>query len=611
MILDETCRKTMKMSEIKAMCGSITILIASVLMLAHTTAGQDNTTEPHLRFKKSIIVKPYRNGQAYTEPYTVKQGEHLWKILRDHYKMSNAKIAFYCTMTRTVNPDLQDINILQKDQNILVPYDYVKGTTKPQHDNATGKDIVHVITNGEYLGKILREKCRLSEEKLFSKKTRDLLASANPKIADLDMLEAGQTIKIPMSLCRCSEQQGIAVPLEQITGKAAADADTQTSHDKRQKPGSPAQAEELPVESLHNVFSAETGADVSPDESRVRNMLAAYARTFDGKDNLTGEKVFSIHGRGTMTFDYSKFPVYSFPWGKKVLFDYGNKLPAGMREAIASEWKNAEVVAVRSRDDMDTILGKVLDGSGFYRVERGGEYTASRDNIQISVSGNWIVFKDNMLKNVFVVNLIQGDEQSMPEGIKEYFAGTGLSVVDIHKDSPAAVKKKSGYAAQTRFRQIPSDPIIIADMILDLIGQKYQKDYNTKIFQNMYSGFSLEVVADRMFEKDYETYLIDFHNLPGRIAGIIHDQGFHLLQISPRENDLDLVIKKVLAFCGASFKPSPVKFRYDHGEKTNVKLTIPGYLIETGTGDVLLTQTKLRESIIKFLSDIDIKIINY
>ena len=39
--------------------------------------------EPHLVFKKSVVVKKYAEGQAHTEQHVIKKGEHLWKILRE------------------------------------------------------------------------------------------------------------------------------------------------------------------------------------------------------------------------------------------------------------------------------------------------------------------------------------------------------------------------------------------------------------------------------------------------------------------------------------------------------------------------------------------------
>jgi hypothetical protein len=118
-------------------------------------------------------------------------------------------------------------------------------------------------------------------------------------------------------------------------------------------------------------------------------------------------------------------------------------------------------------------------------------------------------------------------------------------------------------------------------------------------------------MADRMFEKDGSIYLIDFHNLPEKICQIIDQQGFHLLQIDIHKEELTDIAKKVLNFCGASKSSFPAQFQYYSGKKSSIKLTIPGFLIEAGSVDVLLTQVGLKEPIIDFLAEKNVKIIQF
>ncbi len=566
--------------------------------------AEGQAREPHLVFKKSVLVKEYKGGQAYSAPHTVRKGDHLWKILREQYNMSNKRIAFYCRIAKAINPQIKNIDVLEPKQNILVPYKYVKGSPA---DNATKPfpehDVEYVIKEGQHLGKILRDNYNLPEYVIFSKRTFRLIKEANPAIENINNLEKGQKIILPAALFDLSAYTTPAPAAPRIVKTAPAPP--------RPEPViTPAQLQRAPEKTVPAPVIPYV---VTPEEKQVRSAMSMLTRSFDGLDNRTGTEVLPIEGSGSVTIDHSKFPVYEFPWGKKILFDYGNKLPEGVKDVIASEWENAEVVAVQEKDDMKSILDTVLDSCGFFKVEKKGEFITKRDNIQISVGGDWIVFKDTMMKNVFVVNLIDGNRREMSPELKAYISDMGLQIVDIKTGGAPAAKKEDAPGekpAKTEYQSVSSEPALLTDLILEAAGIEYKKGYNTEIFQNMYNGFSLEIIADRMFVKDGATYLIDFHSLPERIVQIIEKQNFKLLQITPQD-DMAETAQKVLDFCAVTYKPSPVKFTFDKDGESNIKLTIPGVLVSSDAGEVLLTRVALDMAIVTFLSDKKIKIIKY
>ncbi len=102
------------------LCYSVCLLISIVFFSGSSFAQQQPS--PHLVFTKSVVVKKYGNGHAYTEPHLVKKGEYLWQILRRQYKLSDSRILFYCNIARAVNPGIKDINSIVPDQEILIPY---------------------------------------------------------------------------------------------------------------------------------------------------------------------------------------------------------------------------------------------------------------------------------------------------------------------------------------------------------------------------------------------------------------------------------------------------------------------------------------------------------
>ena len=101
--------------------------LIAVLLQPQSSPAEQDETEPHLLFKKSVVVKEYKGGAVYSEPRTIKKGEYLWKILREYYNLPNRKIAFYCKIAKSINPSIKDINQLKPNQNMFVPYKYEKG----------------------------------------------------------------------------------------------------------------------------------------------------------------------------------------------------------------------------------------------------------------------------------------------------------------------------------------------------------------------------------------------------------------------------------------------------------------------------------------------------
>ncbi len=569
-------------------------LSSETLKQVENDASSENPEDkPHLVFKKSVVMKEFKRGQVYTEPHTVKSGDHLWKILRDRYKISDSKISFFCKIAKFLNPDINDVNKLYPDQDILIPYKYLgsKAVKKKTKDFPL-EDSVYVVKPGDHLAKILREKYEILGPAIFSQRTRRLFKNSNPEITDINKLVKGQKIIIPAEVVALRKR---FVPIGMLeAGKSVTEEQIQKININRAPPK----------------FQMDiNGYDFSDNETITKEMLSLLTRSFDGTDNRTGIEEFKMEGSGALKLDYSKYPLYEFPWGKKVLFDYGNKIPHGVRNVIASKWDNAEIVGVQEKDDIESILDRVLDACGLFKIEKGGEYTVNRDNIQVSVSGNWIVFKDDTLKNVFVVNLIKNSKELVSPSLKSYLSDMGLTFVDI-KSGKIKVTEDIATVKKTDFKKVSAEPLLMADMVLDVLGIKYMKEQSTNVFQNSNSGFSLEVIADRIFEKDGKVHMVDFQSLPLRIYDVITEQGFKILNISPDEEILK-VAEKILVFCDAAFEPSPVEFKYGKSERSKLRLKVPGILIHSDSGDVLLTQVLLKQAIVQFLADIDVEIIQF
>lgn len=546
----------------------------------------DGISEPHLIFKKSVAVKKYKSGQVLTETHNVKRGDYLWKILRERYKFSASKIAFFCKVAKFINPQIKNINRLHPQQDLLIPYRFVPGkkgvlSEKGVPDNH--EPAVYEVKKGDHFAKIMRENFNLSGPVIFSRRTFSAFLAANPEIKDMNRLAAGQKIIIPADIISMGKR---FVPIGTLEPDVT-DSGSQVS---------------APAAGAKPSVDNDTG--VIPKE-----MLSLLAQSFNGSDNRTGIEKFEMEGSGTLNLDYSKFPMYHFPGGKKVLFDYGNRMPDGIKSMIRSNWENAEIVGVKAKADIASILDSVLDVCGFYKVERNAEYTANRDNIQVSVNGDWIVFKDDSLKNVFVVNLITDDSPLISPSLKSYLTAMGLNFVDIQA-TPKSIRNSPVSVKPVQQKTISAETVILTDTLLNIAGIQYMTDQSIDVFKDRDKGFSLEVVADRMFKKNGVVHMIDFHSLPLRIYDVISERGIKVLNIS-KDEDMLAAAQKILTFCDISYQPSPAEFKYIKDSRSKLKLKVPGVLIQLGSGEILLTNVVLQDTIIRFLADIGVEIVHF
>jgi len=595
----------------KALCAQAAKIVAGMLLCLALLPGrqapaQDNQTtaaaqppaaEPHLSFTRSLMTKPFQGGQAYVAQHTVRPGEHLWKILRDEYQMSDSRIAFYCRIAKDVNKKVPDLNLLVPDQHILIPYKYVgPGPAGILPERGSGTDATHVVRAGEHFGSIMRSRYQLPDHVLFSQQALRRFRQANPGLMDVNLLEQGQTITIPAALFEAgipaAEQ---AAPLPSRPPVRAAEPD-------------------VPAPAPAGAPQQDPGGTAAADAA-LRGVLATVTRSLGGTDNSTGSQTVDLPGSGTLTLDHAQYPVYAFPGGKKIVLDIGSTLPSDVRQVIASSWQDTEVLAVHDRADLEAILDKVLDASGFYRVEKQGAYIMRRDDIQISISGQWIIFKDKMMKSVVIVNLVDPDESTVPAAFKSYLEDLGLKMVDVRPGLSSAAQGQ--HKAAEPGQEIPAQPAIAgsgsaaaADIVLDMLGITCEKEYRTNIFQNVYSGISLEVVVDRMFRRNGTTYLIDFQGLPPTIAAIIREQGMNLLTIDPHQQQEPLrTAQQILELCGVAYSGPPANLEHAKAKQSNIKLMVPGILFKVGARSVLLTTMALQPSIIQLIADFDVHIV--
>jgi hypothetical protein len=504
----------------------------------------------------------------------------------------------------------------------------------PSQEARTSNDVRssktgYTVQQGDCLGKILREAFKLPEAVIFSSQTTLSMQAANPHIPNLNALQPGEKLFVPSDI-----QQ--YVPIKTVV----ADENKHISPSAPQKTSPPEVLQKIkqngriqPATGYHgntlndaqsapaiHIATDETtikenslaGTDALLQEKQIRHMLIDFVHAFGGYDNTSCVKTLPIENGGTIVMDCSKFPVYEFPWGARIILDYGDCLPSTVGTIIAAQWDHTKIITAGYNENAETIFSRVIDGCGLHKNESGNRYTVSRDNIQISLSGNWIVYRDQSQKNIFVITITNDVRPRVPESLQEYLTGLGINLLHL---SPAEkqpdVKADHITPAHKEVVSLQADPVRMTDMILELIGIKFQKNVKTKFTPHNARGITFEVTIDRKFELAGKTRFIDFKNLSSNIASMLNNNGSKILQIDLKTNDYFDLIHELIDFCTVQNSSSPAHFQFDQSGNAWIEVSIPGFLLHTKYGDFLLSNIEIHKNIFNLLSEIDINIIKF
>ena len=189
-----------------------TIAFTSAAVFFFSGVGSLFSTEvsetKSLAFTKNVVVKKYKPGEVHAEPYRVQEEDTLWKILIDGYGVKDNQFYFFCRITKSLNPDLQDADQLVPDQLLLIPYKYITHFNIPAESMRTVVRNVlsanvsqietedHTVSKGEHLAQVLRDMYNIPDDLIFDEYL-DLVQKLNPGLEDVNLVTPNQKIVLP------------------------------------------------------------------------------------------------------------------------------------------------------------------------------------------------------------------------------------------------------------------------------------------------------------------------------------------------------------------------------------------------------------------------------
>jgi hypothetical protein len=623
----------------KKMISFVSVVLFLVAGFAEVVAEESIETKT-ISFTKNVVVKKYKKGEVHAEPYTVQKEDTLWKILVDGYGIKDKQFYFFCRITKSLNPELRNTDQLVPDQVVLVPFKYITHFNIPEEQmrsvirsvlSAQSSQVPtedHTISKGEHLAQVLRDMYNIPDDLIFNQYLQ-VVKKLNPRLKDVNLVRPDQKIVLPSISAFQLSPRAEDIPDEKMQGQFA---EAGKVPQKRVVPAEAATPLSPSAEDLREEAPGEKkGAPVFVDppfkkiagnvpRSRERYIetMTSLADIFQGELHRLGDISIPLMEESQITIDTNTFPILQLTSDKRIILDYGGDLPPGIVDLVQLDPGNYEVVKLDEHENMKSVLGKVIDAAGYYAVDKTGNPLLVGDSVQFEISGDWVIYGDEFIEDVKVVNVIGKGDAPLDPQLKDSIHTHGIDMVDVYMtgegEDPETVT-----VPQTRETRIPpaevpvlavSNGPVLLDSLLGLLGQQYKKDYKLRLFRGASEGFDVEIMADRYFERGDVRHIVNFQPLSEKLTGLITNQGDRTFSLSENVSDPSGVIEDLLQFLQVTYDAPRPGFFDRSGGKKRVGFFVPGILIKRDAReDILLTSVTVKADVLDWLVHHKVKVV--
>ena len=593
-----------------------------------------------ISFTKSVVVKKYKSGEVHAEPYRVQKEDTLWKILVEGYGIKDKQFYFFCRITKGLNPQLHNVDQLVPDQVVLIPFKYVTHFNIPKEQmRSIIRSVLsahaprvptedYTISKGEHLAQVLRDVYNIPDELIFNQYL-DVVKKLNPGLSDVNLIRPDQKIVLPSAAAfqlspRPEEVAGeTAAPLPHAAGEGGREDDAHRVVQEKELPQQRAAAPEKPAGIRGDPVVLDPplrkiAGSVPRSRERYIETMASLAAIFQGELHRLGDISIPVMDAGRITIDTNTFPILQLTSDKRIIVDYGDDLPAGIVDLVHLDPGNYEVIKLGAGESMKSVFDKVLNAAGYYAVDTSGNSLVIGDTVQFEVSGDWVVYGDEFIEDVRVVNVLGTGDAPLDSQLRCSLSTYGIDMVDVYMAGEGKDADRLPYPTMSETPPLPppvpaldvsSGPVLV-DSLLHLLEQQYRKDHTVRLFRGEAEGFDVEIMANRYFERGGVRHIINFQPLSGKLADVITRQGDRLFSVPEETGDPAPLLENLLDFLQVSYDaPRPGFFDTSAGKK-RVGLFVPGILIKRDAGeDILLTAARVKTDIVAWLAGHGVKVV--
>ena len=560
----------------------LTFLIAFPSLYAPLVQGKEKDT-----FSISLVqqakVKKIEGREVVCETYTVKDGDYIWKLLRQRGLLKRPNLTELISLLKSMNKSLTNLDIIHPGQTISIPLNItpIRGATEKEklvQKSIMGisslKDVDfenYVVKSGDSLTMVVYGKYKIQPEYLYDEYL-NLVQKFNPTLKNLDIIYPNQVIKLPVF-----SPEIVRMPVKITKEKEA-------------------------LKKSKIILSEDTKQTIS-----LRKKLRDIFNQMDEEWVDTGKQFIPLKSGGQIQLKAESFPVLNLQSGMRLIIDLKNELPEDISQIILADWEDYGIVHLRTDDTLKTAMDKILAASNYYKILKPGEQFQIRSgDIGISIAGDWVIIpqrgEENITEKIAAISFINHPSEQTPGVIMAYLKKLGIKVIDypglpVPKDIADDVPREKKISIEKN-RDFP-----LPALLLNLAGQPFSNKVKIPVYQGKGSEFNLIIQADLFFNRHGKDCIINTTDLSPAIVSLLKKHQFLVLSLAG-EKDLNRMTELTLNFLGLSCDPNSHHFlTSDRDETRNITLTVPGISFYDQEGKhILATDKKMPTEIILFLN---------
>jgi len=512
--------------------------------------------------------------KVLTETVTVREGEWVWRILREKGLLKRKNLAELLAVLKKLNRSLGDLDLVHPGDQIVVPLKIAPvgediaqvspEDTVPVTDLEDVEAEKYTVKSGDSIVRIVKGRYDIPDEDLYGRYL-DLVRRMNPEVRDLDRIYPGQVVRLPIYTPEIVRRP-IKTP--------------------------PAVKEEAPDRSPESI---EKRKNISGD-------LAEIFRQMGEKWIDSGEHLIPLKSGGEIDLQAGSFPVLELKNGLQVIVDLNDKLPRKIARLIESSWGNYRVVHLGVDQDLYSALDELIGACEYPEVLDSDRSMALDGDISVTITGDWIVKRSvsgtAQGPQVAVITIRGPGEPATPPSLKGYLEKMGVKMID----HPPVMGPELSSTGSVQAMDAGDDEASLVKSLLRQTEQRFSTEVAIPVYQSR-KDFNLVIEADILLNIHDRDAIITWRGLDPEVRALLKEHRFRVLSLTDLRDPL-AIMAKTLQFLDWPFEPSPRVFVSTERETGGkVELTLEGSTFMDADGNgVFAAPASLPEEIALFLS---------